>query len=174
MADDGGVWVKAPQGVSTTGGGIYAKVADDGGKWVEIGASDVSTFKPYLGFSETTTGVSTSSTSFQDVGATVTFTAPPSGEVFASVEAIFTVSGGNQDGFWIFQDNSTSTNIGVTQIFAAAGDANTRKRMGYRVTGLTPATSYTYKLSIATGDAAYSVSVLSNQGAKVTLMIEEL
>jgi len=39
MADDGGVWVKAPQGLSTTGGGIYAKVADDGGKWVEIGAS---------------------------------------------------------------------------------------------------------------------------------------
>jgi hypothetical protein len=39
MADDGGVWVKATPGVSTTGGGIYAKVADDGGKWVEIGAS---------------------------------------------------------------------------------------------------------------------------------------
>ena len=38
MADDGGVWVKAQQGVSTTGGGIYTKVADDGGKWVEIGA----------------------------------------------------------------------------------------------------------------------------------------
>ena len=39
MANDGGVWVKAPKGSSTTGGGIFTKVSDGGGKWVEIGAS---------------------------------------------------------------------------------------------------------------------------------------
>ena len=41
MADDGGVWVKAQQGLSTTGSGIFTKVADPAGdKWVEIGANE--------------------------------------------------------------------------------------------------------------------------------------
>lgn len=129
---------------------------------------------PYLAYSETTAGVSTTSTAFQDVGATITFTAPTSGKVLASVEAIFQVTGGNQDGIWAFRDNSTSATIGTQQIFHGNSAGYTRRRMGYQVTGLTAGTSYTYKLSIRTGNASYTVSVPSLAGAKVQLYVEAL
>jgi hypothetical protein len=118
---------------------------------------------PYLSYTELTTSQSTTSTSYVDINAsaTITFTAPASGKVLLQAEFTGGVSGGNQDFYFAWRDNSTSATI-VERVMAGqiSDNTDTRQRVGAIKTGLTAGTSYTYKISIKSGNSTYTVRTL--------------
>jgi len=125
-------------------------------KWAAASSS------PLIAYTEALLSQSTTSTSYVDItGATITFTAPTSGKVFLQFECTGGVSGGNQDFLVAWRDGSTSATI-VERVIAGqiSDNTDTRQRVGTVKTGLTGGASYTYKISIRSGNSIYTVRTL--------------
>lgn len=147
-------------GVGTNGHVLTADSTQASGvKWAAASGSDSGKI---LAWNDAATNQSTTSTSYVDIGTrTITFTAPASGKVLLEAEFTGGVSGGNQDAYFAWRDNSTSATV-AERIFAGSisDSTDTRQRIGAVVTGLTSGNSYTYKISIKSGNALYTVRTL--------------
>ena len=155
-------------GVGTNGHVLTADSAQASGvKWAAASGSDSGKI---LAWNQGAENQSTTSTSYVDIGTrTITFTAPASGKVLLEAEFTGGVTGGNEDAYFAWRDNSTSATI-AERIFAGniSDNTDTRQRIGAVVTGLTAGTSYTYKISIKTGNSLYTVRTKTNHLLIVT------
>jgi hypothetical protein len=103
--------------------------------------------------------ITTSSTTFVDVDATnlrVTFTAPPSGNVLARVTAMIEPSTTTTVVYINFRDTVTG-DVSGTQVYCCNTPAVDNSTHTVAVTGLTPGTSYTWKLGAKKGGTGNAI-----------------
>lgn len=143
-------------GAALVAGSNVTITPNDGADTITIAASGggssgllaVTSYRPSAG------QVTTTSTSFVDVDATnlvITFTAPASGAVLVTLNALGRGTGGD-DLYWNLRDGSGD--ISGTDMLAITGSTRMRFSGLCRVTGLTPGNSYTWKWGFCTNNAA--------------------
>lgn len=105
------------------------------------------------------TTLQTTSATFVDVDAThltVTFTAPPTGNVLVTLEAVANVGNAAAAIYWGLADGSgdiTNANTHITAVTTLL-----RVRATFKIIGLTPGTSYTYRWRQRSSSASYAVN----------------
>lgn len=117
-----------------------------------------------LAYVESITGAwrNSTSTTFEDVDATnlvVTFVAPASGSVVVELSALASCVQTTPDIYWTMRDGTVDVHAGVGVKSGAATPADQWERCQavFRVTGLTPGKSYTWKWAHRTSTAATTV-----------------
>lgn len=94
----------------------------------------------------TSASVTHNATSYADLDATnlvVTFEAPESGNVIVRLSTLCMPPGGGQTMFWAVRAGTTVVDQSLSWI--AQGTTSERRNANLRITGLTPAQSYTWK-----------------------------
>lgn len=125
--------------------------------------------------------VSTTSTTFADVDATnltVTFVAPPSGEVLVTLTAVAgLVSAGSTALHWNLREGTADVAGTGMRVIYATGSANLQFGVAARfvVTGLTPGQEYTYKWGHARATGSSLVqTIYGGDSGPATMIVEAL